>query len=124
MYSVSITNNYSHPLFMDGGNQIIAAGGGGTAKLDKWGSHALNVAWMGDINFMDLSDKKLSGYTNPKLPWTNATWGGLIRYRGLDAYFRYEGGGQVNLVIDPHGCVELSFPQGGMIIRLNDLTVT
>jgi hypothetical protein len=124
MYNVSITNNYIYSLFMDGGNQVIAGPNGGTAQLNNWGSHALNVAWMGDINFIDLGDKKLSAYTNPKLPWTEATWGGLVRYRGLDAYFRYEGQGQVNVVVDPFGSVQLHFAQGGMIVSLDDLTVT
>lgn len=122
MYNVSITNNYIYSLFMDGGNRIIAGPNGGTAQLTDWGSHALNVAWMGDINFIDLGQRKLDGYTNPKMPWTQATWGGLIRYRGLDAYFRYEGQGQVDLIVDNVGSVHLHFPQGGMIISLEDLT--
>jgi hypothetical protein len=124
MYNVSITNNYIYSLFMDGGNQVIAGPNGGTAQLNNWGSHALNLAWMGDINFIDLGDQKLSAYTDPKIPWTEATWGGLVRYRGLDAYFRYEGQGQVNVVVDQFGSVQLNFAQGGMIINLDDLIVT
>jgi hypothetical protein len=124
MYNVSITNNYIYSIFMDGGNRVIAAPNGGKAQLDDWGSHSLNLAWMGDINFIDIGDQKLSAYTTPKLPWTNATWGGVIRYRGLDAYFRYEGQGQVDLVVDQLGSVTLHFPQGGMIISLDDLTVS
>ena len=122
MYNVSITNNYMYSLFMDGGNRIIAEPNGGKAHLTDWGNHALNVAWMGDINFIDLGRKKLDGYTNPKIPWTEATFGGLIRYRGLDAYFRYEERGQVDLILDHVGSVRLHFPQGGMIIHLDDLT--
>lgn len=78
MYNVSIKNNYIYSLFQDGGNQIIAGPNGGTAFLQNWGSHVLNVRGMGDINFIDIADKKLPNYTNPKLPWTNATWGGLV----------------------------------------------
>jgi hypothetical protein len=89
----------------------------------NWGSNAINVAWMGDINFIDLGDQKLSGYTNPELPWTEHTWGGLVRYQGLDAYFRYEGQGQVELVVDRFGSLSLHFEQGGMVVSLNDLTV-
>ena len=124
MYNVSITNNYIYSMFMDGGNRIIAGPNGGKAHLTDWGNHALNLAWMGDINFIDLGKKKLDPYTDPKLPWTEATFGGLIRYRGQDAYFRYEGQGQVDLVVDDVGSVHLHFPQGGMIIRLDDLTVS
>lgn len=124
MYDVSITNNYIYPLFLDGGNEVIAPPNGGKASLTNWGSHVVNVAGMGDINFMDLGDQKLDGYTNPKLPWTESTWGALVRYQGLDAYFRYEGQGQVALVVDRFGSASLRFEQGGMIVSLDDLTVT
>jgi hypothetical protein len=79
---------------------------------------------MGTILFIDLGNAKLSQYTNPNIPWTNQTWGGLIRYRGEEAYFRYEGGGVVNLVVDQYGSINVSFPMGGMQVRLNDLTVS
>jgi hypothetical protein len=123
VYNVSITNNYVYPLFLNGGNQIIAEPNGGRAQFTNWGSNAINVAWMGDINFIDLGDQKLGGYTNPRIPWTQSTWGGLVRYRGLDAYFRYEGGGQVELVVDHFGSIALHFEQGGMLVNLDDLTV-
>jgi hypothetical protein len=123
MYDVSITNNYIYSLFQDGGNQIIAGPNGGKAVLKNWGSHVLNVWGMGDINFIDIADKKLPEYTNPKLPWTNSTWGGIVRYMGIEAYFRYEGQGAVELVLDQYGSVSLHFPQGGMQISLPDLTV-
>ena len=48
----------------------------------------------------------------------------MIRYRGLDAYFRYEGGGGVNLVIDQYGSIAVSFPRGGMLVCLDDFTVS
>ena len=124
MYDVSITNNYIYPLFLDGGTQVLAPPNGGKAQLTKWGNHRVNVPGMGDINFIDLADYKLDGYTNPKIPWTESTWGGLVRYGGLDAYFRYEGGGQVELVVDRFGSANLHFAQGGMVISLDDLTVT
>lgn len=123
MYDVSFTNNYIYPLQVSGSNQEVPAKGG-TATFDKWGSHYVNVPGMGQINFIDLGDKKLAGYTNPKIPWTNSTWGGLIRYHGIDAYFRYEGEGKVNVTVDDLGSVDLTFPQGGEIISIDDLTVS
>jgi hypothetical protein len=123
LYNVSVTNNYIYSLFLNGGNEVIAQPNGGRAQFTDWGSNAINVAWMGDINFIDLGDQKLSGYTNPELPWTENTWGGLVRYQGLDAYFRYEGQGQVELVVDRFGSVSLHFEQGGMVVSLDDLTV-
>ncbi len=118
-----ITNNYFVGLFLDGGNQTIADPNGGKANFTKWGSHAINVPRMGDINFIDLGDQKIEGYTNPKIPWTQSTSGGVVRYRGHDAYFRYEGQGQVELVVDRFGSVSLHFEQGGMVVSLDDLTV-
>jgi hypothetical protein len=123
MFNVSIVNNYRLSIFLNGGNQVIANGGGGTGQVNNWGSNYLTVPGMGDINFIDMADTKLNQYTSPKIPWTNSTWGGLVRYRSEDAYFRYEGQGQINLVVDQFGSVQLSFPQGGMIVSLNELTI-
>jgi hypothetical protein len=107
---------------MNGGNMIVAPPNGKATIVD-WGSHSLNLAWMGDINFIDMGDYKIDKYTNKDLPWTNFTWGGLIRYQGLEAYFRYEGKGEVKVVIDRFGGVNLSFKQGGMMVKMDDLRV-
>ncbi len=124
MYTVSVINNYIYPLTLDGGSTSAVDANGGKAEFKDWGSHYLSVPGMGGINFIDMGDKKLEDYTNPELPWTEATWGGLIRYRNLDAYFRYEGGGKVDVVVDQFGSVTLHFGTGGgMIINLDDLTV-
>lgn len=121
MYDVSITNDYIYALLLDG--KFLVGPNGGTVQLKNWGSHVISVPGMGDLNFIDMGDKKLARYTTPDLPWTESTWGGLIRYRGVDAYFRYEGQGQVNVVLDQYADVQLTFPQGGMIVSLDDLTV-
>ncbi|HEX8737575.1 MAG TPA: hypothetical protein VF721_19740 [Pyrinomonadaceae bacterium] len=79
---------------------------------------------MGDILILDLADKKLDKYTNDKLPWTKMKWGGVVRYRGLDAYFRYEGTGSISIKIDLVGSVTVSFKEhGGMIVKIPDLSV-
>jgi len=122
MFNVSITNNYIYSVFMDSGNMIICAPGDKGQRND-WGSHSLQIGWMGDINFIDMGDYKIPDFTHKEIPWTNFTWGGLIRYQGLEAYFRYEGQGQVNLTIDRFGGVNVNFPQGGMMVRLDDLRV-
>lgn len=123
MYDVTVTNNYLYPLFLDGGNEVFAPPNGGGAMRNNWGSHVINVPGMGDINFLDLGDKKLDEFTTPKLPWTEATWGGLVRYRNLDAYFRYEGQGKADIVVNQWGSVQLHFAKGGMVVSLDDLTV-
>lgn len=126
MYTVKVTNNYFRTLAVDNPNanevnHLIPSGS--TSTFEKWGSHIIYVPGMGAINFIDLGDKKLPGYDDPKIPWTEKTWGGLIRYRCLDAYFRYEGGGEVDAVVDELGSLALHFPQGGMIIDIPDLVV-
>ena len=123
MFDVTVTNNYVAAFFVDNGNQVFAPGQ--TCQFPHWsGHHTIRIYGMGDINIIDLAEKKLDQYTNPMLPWTEKTWGGVIRYRGLDAYFRYEGTGHVTIVIDQVGSINLHFDQGGMLVSLDDMTVT
>lgn len=119
MYNVFLTNNYKKSVFLNSGSQPL----GRDNIFPQWGSNIINVAGMGDIAFFDLGEQKLKQYTNPNIPWTQFTWGGLIRYRGLDAYFRYEGGGEVRMTLNEWGSLSLHFPQGGMIINLDDMIV-
>ncbi|BBL76741.1 hypothetical protein [Methylomagnum ishizawai] len=119
MYSVDLKNNYSLAVFMDDGNRLI----GPHEIFPGWGTHRLNIRGMGDLAFFDLGDYKIARFTNKDIPWTLYTWGGLIRYRGQEAYFRYEGNGVVNVELDRWGGVKLNFPQGGMMVRLEDLVV-
>ncbi len=120
MYDVVITNNYIHPL--KAGEATIAPNGG-KGTFPHTTNLIVQVTGMGFINFIDLGETKLDNYTNPKIPWTELTWGGLIRYRGLEAYFRYEGTGQVDVVVDKHGSTSVHFKQGGMIVSLPDFNV-
>ncbi len=123
MYDILLTNNYIYSIFMDGGNRIMAAPNGGKGTIVDWGSHSLNLAWMGDINFIDMGEYKIPEFTHKDIPWSNLKWGGLIRYQGLEAYFRYEGKGEVKVVVDRFGGVNLSFKQGGMMVKMDDLRV-
>ena len=132
MYTVNVTNNYFQqvnghvvPLPPDGGYRVWTIDpNGGQANIGPLGNFQLDVPSMGPILFIDIGDTKLPQYTNPNLPWTEQTWGGIIRYKSEEAYFRYEGGGIVNLVIDRYGSINLSFPLGGMQISLPELTVS
>lgn len=121
MFDVSITSEYLWGYFVDGGNAILP----NKTVWPHWsGHHIIRVTGMGDILILDLGDKKLDRYTNDKLPWTKMTWGGVVRYRGLDAYFRYEGVGSIDIKIDLVGSVSLRFKdRGGMLVSLSDLEV-
>lgn len=128
MYDVSVTNNYIYAMYLEmkgwppPSESIPPNGGQFTYQNITFGT--MNIVGMGTVNFLDLGSNKLAAYTNPEIPWTEATWGGVIRYQGFDAYFRYEGQGKVNVVVDQYGSVNLHFDQGGMLVDLDDMTVT
>jgi hypothetical protein len=58
------------------------------------------VDGLGPINFTDVADKQIGGYSK-------ATWGVLISYQGEELIFRYEGGGDVQLTINEFGQAEI-----------------
>jgi hypothetical protein len=64
----------------------------------KWtspvlGNEAIETSLAGRMTFQDVADHHVPGDTTP-------TWGVLIRY-GDEAFVgRYEGGGQLNIVLD------------------------
>jgi hypothetical protein len=122
MYNVSFTNNYHFGLTVALGGENIAPGGG-TGQFNDWGTTYITVPGMGDILFIDLGDTKLNRFTDPNLPWTEKTWGGLIRFQGIEAYFRYEGQGEVTATLDGNGTLNLNFTQGGMVVALPDIIV-
>jgi hypothetical protein len=134
MFNVNFTNNYfllitgmfmtDQPPPPGGGYQVFPVQpGGGKLTVENLGNFQVSIPGMGELVFLDIAAEKLPAYTNPEIPWTEATWGGVIRYRGEDAYFRYEGQGQVNVVIDQFGSVTVNFPQGGMQVSLSELSV-
>ena len=129
MFNVTITNNYIYPLNPGGsGTRPIPPDPippKGKQAYKDWGSVYVEVPGMGHINFIDLGDHKLSQYTNPAIPWTESTWGGMIRYMGIDIYFRYEGQGSLEVVVDNIGSVSVTLGNaGGMIVNLDDMVLT
>lgn len=70
-------------------------------KVDKTlGNIVLIVDGLGPINFTDVADKQIGGYSK-------ATWGVLISYQGEELIFRYEGGGEIQLTINEFGQAEI-----------------
>jgi hypothetical protein len=65
------------------------------------GHIAVIVHGLGAINFTDIGDKDIGGYSK-------ATWGVLISYQGEELVFRYEGGGEVQITINWLGQVEIT----------------
>jgi hypothetical protein len=104
MYQVTLANNSNFSIAFVGGNQIIPPG-------DKWksenlGDVTLDVPMRGPLSFHDIGDKHIGGDSKE-------TWGVLIAYQGEEYVGRYEGGGQLQVVINEYYQAVLS----GMDLR-------
>jgi hypothetical protein len=105
VYQLSVTNNSNHGIGFLGGNQVIPDGGG-QYKSGDLGNLTLIVPTRGPLDFLDIGDQHIGGDSGE-------TWGVLISYQGEDFVGRYEGGGQLTVVINQYYQAELS----GMDIR-------
>jgi hypothetical protein len=105
VYQVSVTNNSSYGIGFLGGNQVIP-NGGGQYKSGNLGNLTLTVPTRGPLDFLDIGDKHIGGDSKE-------TWGVLIAYQGEEFVGRYEGGGQLTVVLNQYYQVELS----GMDLR-------
>ena len=118
MYALTITNNYVWQISADNGSVRIDERGG-THTFEKLGNLSLDIPGMGQMAFIDLGDKKIPGY-----PIAKETWGVLVRGANVEAYYRYEGGGALNLTIDAYGTATLTTSNGTLIsISLEELIV-
>lgn len=124
MYDVTVTNDYGylqaleHPCIK---KVALLTGLWDTKAVKNQKDHILSAPHTGLINIIGITDKQLSEYTNGSLSWPLSQWGCLAGYRELDTNLRYEG--EVIVEDNPHGCLDLSFTQGGMVINLADVTV-
>ena len=105
MYQLSVTNNSPYGIGFLGGNQVIPDGGG-QWKSDNLGNLTLVVPTRGPLDFLDIGDNHIPGDSSE-------TWGVLIAYQGEEIVGRYEGGGQLNVVVNQYCQAELS----GMDLR-------
>jgi hypothetical protein len=104
MYQVTLTNDSNVGLGFVGGNQVIPPGEGW--KSGDLGDITLTVPTRGPLSFHDIGDQHIPGDSGE-------TWGVLIAYQGEEIVARYEGGGQLTVVINEYYQAELS----GMDIR-------
>jgi hypothetical protein len=104
MYQVTLTNNSNVGLGFLGGNQVIPPGDGW--KSGNLGDITIIVPTRGPLSFHDIGDKHIGGDSKE-------TWGVLIAYQGEEVVGRYEGGGQLAVVINEYYQAVLS----GMDIR-------
>ncbi len=116
MFYVNVTNNFVNRLTINGSKKVNT--GGGTASTGRVsGTQTIEVPAMGTILLLDLARNKVPGYG------LSETWGVLMRYQGLELYYRYEGDGKIDLTVDEYGNVNVTSVQGSaLIISLNDMT--
>lgn len=118
MYKLEVKNNYNWQIEADGG-QVRIAEHGGSHTFTESGSIYFNIPGMGQMAFIDLGEKKIPGY-----PFVKETWGVLVRGANVEAYYRYEGGGNLSAVFDQFGTCTLSTTNGTLIqIVLDELIV-
>lgn len=116
MYTLTVKNNYSYDIGSSNGVTIPKAS---NHVFNNRGSIYFMVPGIGQINFIDLGDKKIEGYPLPK-----ETWGVLIRIHNSEAHYRYEGGGELTAIIDNFGALHISTTNGTIVqIRLPELII-
>lgn len=98
MYTIAITNHYYDTLAPSFGDPIKS--GSGPVKSKALGSGYVTVPGLGAVNFTDVGDSQLGGFSK-------STWGVLISYQGEEILFRYEGGGEIQLTINKFGQAEV-----------------
>lgn len=118
MYSLTVKNNYAWEITANDGAVRIPEHGG-SHVFQKQGNLFLNIPGIGQMAFIDLGDKKIPGY-----PEAKETWGVLVRGATVEAYYRYEGGGELTANFHKHGTCTLSTTNGTLMpISLEELVV-
>jgi len=116
MYNLAVNNNYNQEIAISNGQTIPK---GQNLVLDNMDSVILTIPGMGDMNLISLGEKKLDGYPEPI-----ETWGLLIRYKSIEAYYRYEGQGKLKIIIDNLGTCKITTTNGKVLaISLPELVI-
>lgn len=116
MYNLTVDNNYSQEIAISNGQAIPK---GQSLVLDNMDSVILTIPGMGDVNFISLGEKKLDGYSIPV-----ETWGLLIRYKSIEAYYRYDDQGKLKIIIDNLGTCKITTTNGKVLaISLPELVI-
>jgi hypothetical protein len=75
------------------------------------GSGFINVPGIGAVNFIDVGKRDIGGHSKK-------TWGVLIAYQGEELAFRYEGEGEIKVIINEFGQAEFSGSGDFSLIKL------
>jgi hypothetical protein len=109
-YTLHLQTQYHEPLQYHSATQNGSIHKGQQASFNNLGNFWLTIPGVGDVNLIDIGQRKISGFSH-------ATWGVLIGFQGEECEFRYEGGGQLTFNVNDLGQVELS--SNGNIIRVS-----
>jgi hypothetical protein len=97
-WNLTVTNDYAYPVTALGTTINPKASHTFSNTL---GNAILTVPGLGAVNFIDVGDVQIGGYSH-------ATWGVLISYQGEEVVFRYEGGGQIQVTLTWLGQAQLA----------------
>jgi hypothetical protein len=109
-WHLTITNNY-HESIQIPNITVLPPKTPAYKVANTLGNIYIIVSGLGAINFTDVADKQIGGYST-------ATWGVLISYQGEELVFRYEGGGEIQLTINDLGQAEITGNGGFSRIQL------
>ena len=116
MYNVTIINKYPDTIVPSFGGPIPKGDSRPVRSPHPLGNAYVTVPGLGAVNFLDVADKQIGGYSK-------STWGVLISYQGEEVVFRYEGGGEIELTINGFGQAELRGNGGFSQIRLGSFVL-
>jgi hypothetical protein len=109
-WHLTVTNNYHDSVQIP--NITVLPPNGQPFKVGSTLGHiAVIVHGLGAVNFTDIGDRQIGGYSK-------ATWGVLISYQGEELIFRYEGGGEIQLTINALGQAEMNGNGGFSRVQL------
>lgn len=99
-WNLTVTNKYHGSVQIP--NVTVLPPNGQPYKVpSNLGHLVVIVDGLGAINFTDIADKDVGGYSK-------ATWGVMISYQGEELVFRYEGQGALQLTINWLGQAEIT----------------
>lgn len=99
-WHLTVTNNYHASVQIP--NITVLPPNGQPFKVPSTLGHIIVIVdGLGPINFTDIADKDIGGYSK-------STWGVMISYQGEELVFRYEGGGEIQLTINWLGQAEIT----------------
>ncbi len=117
MYGLKITNNYIE--IIDAGPSHVRVNETFEFPDISGAFFYIKVPHVGTIYIRDLGEEKIPGYD-----FLKGAHGVLVRMRTTEAYYRFDGKGDLELIVDHLGICTLSTNNGKVIeIRLPELIV-